>query len=102
MLPALVLSGGMLGGLQVLRAPMGRDDRGEIRELLGLQRQELIAGLARLQRTGRALARGDKRRHLGTVGVEVADDRGLRPHGILQAGHRVLPTRLRVRDQRLV
>ena len=81
---------------------MGRDDRRKIGELLGLQGQKLIAGLARLQRTGRPLARGDERRHLGTVGIEVADDGGLRPHGVLQAGHRVLPARLRVCDQRLV
>jgi hypothetical protein len=56
LLPALVLGGGTLCGLQVLRASMGRDDRCEIRELLGLQGQALIAGLARLQRTGCPLA----------------------------------------------
>jgi len=38
LLPALVLSSGMLGRLQVLCAPMGRDDGREICELLSLQR----------------------------------------------------------------
>ena len=81
---------------------MGGDDRREIRELLGLQRQELIAGLTRLQCTGRPLARGHKGGHLATIGVEVADDRGLRPHGILEASKRILPAALCVRDQRLI
>ena len=81
---------------------MGRDDCREIRELLGLQRQKLVAGLGCLQSAGRTLARGDERGHLGAVGVEIADDRGLRPHGVLEAAHGILPTALRVRDQRLV
>src|SRR6266850_3516027 len=37
LLSALVLSGPALRGLEVLRASMGRDDRGEVSELLGLQ-----------------------------------------------------------------
>lgn len=81
---------------------MSGDDGREISELLCRQRQELIAGLACLQRTSRALARGDERRHLGVIGIDVADDGRLRPHSILESGHRILPTRLRVRDQRLI
>ena len=33
---------------------IGGDDRGQVGELLGLQREELVAGLRRLQRAGRA------------------------------------------------
>ena len=32
----------------------------------------------------------------------IADDAGLHPHGVLKAGDRVLPARLRVGDQRLI
>ena len=58
--------------------------------------------LARLQRAGRPLAGSDKGRHLGTVGIDIADDRGLHMHGVLETSHCVLPARLRVRDQGLV
>ena len=102
MLPALVLGCGMLRGLQVLRATVRGDESTEIRELLCCQRDELIAGLTCLQGTGRPLAGGDKRGHLRAVGIEVANDRGLCPHGVLKARHRVLPTRLSICDQRLV
>ena len=46
--PALILSDGSLSGLQILCSPLRSNGRGEIGELLRLQRKELIAGLARL------------------------------------------------------
>ena len=48
--PALVLRCGLLGGLEALRPPLGRDGCGEIGELLRLQREKLVAGLRCLQR----------------------------------------------------
>ena len=81
---------------------MSGDDSREVGELLCRQGQELIAGLTCLQRAGRTLARGDERRHLGVIGIDVADDGRLGSHGILEASHRILPARLRVRDQRLI
>ena len=54
------------------------------------------------QGAGRPLAGGDQRGHLRTVAIEVADDRGLCSHGVLETRHRILPARLRIRDQRLI
>ncbi|GCC45163.1 hypothetical protein chiPu_0029329, partial [Chiloscyllium punctatum] len=102
LLPALVLSGRSLGRFQVLGASLSGDCCREIGKLLCLQRKKLIGSLARLQGAGRALAGGDERRHLGAIGVEITDHRSLHPHGILKACNRVLPTDLRIRDQRLV
>src|SRR5579884_1534003 len=65
-------------------ASIGRHDGGEVGELLGLEGEDLVAGLRRLQRTGGALALADQRRHLGAVGVEIADHRCLHTHGILK------------------
>ena len=39
---------------EALRPALRGDDRGEVGELLGLQREKLVAGLRRLQRAGRA------------------------------------------------
>src|SRR3546814_10416395 len=80
---AAALLATLLGSRRALRfgqclSPSVRGDDGrEIGELLGLEREELIAGLRRLQGAGRALALADERRHLGTGGVAVADDAGL-------------------------
>ena len=81
---------------------MRSNGRREIGELLRLQRKELVAGLTRLQRARCALARGYESRHLRAVRIEIADDGGLYPHGVLKTRDSVLPARLRVSDQRLI
>ena len=101
LLAPLFSCGGPLGLRERLGPAVGGDDGGEIGELLGLERQKLVAGLRRLQGAGRTLALADQRRHLRPVGVEVADDSRLDAHGVLLASHRILPARLSVRDQRL-
>ena len=73
----LILGGGLLGALKALGPSLRGDGGGEVRELLGLERKDLIAGLGRLKRAGRRLARRDQRRHLRAVGVEIADDASL-------------------------
>src|SRR5579884_665005 len=83
-------------------ASIGRHDGGEVGELLRLERENLVAGLHRLQRPGRALALADQRRHLRPVGVEIADHTGLDPHRVLQAADRVLPPCPGVGDELLV
>jgi hypothetical protein len=60
-----------------------------------LQGEELISGLGRLERASRALALTDEGRCLRAVGIEVAHDGRLDPHGILKAVDGVLPTSLR-------
>ena len=102
MLTTLLGRGRTLGLGQTLRTAVGGHDRGEVGKLLRLQGEKLVAGLGRLQRTGRALALPDKRGHLATVGVDVADNAGLDPHGVLQAADGVLPAFTRLRDKRLI
>src|SRR5690606_21023248 len=80
-------------------AAVRRDDRDQVGKLLRLKREKLVAGLRSLQCPGRALALTDKRRHLRTVAVDVADRARLHAHGVLQAADRVLPTRARIRDK---
>ena len=96
LLPALVLRCCALCSFEALSAPLSSDRCGEIGELLGQQGRQLVAGLRCLQGSRRGLARGHKRRHLGTVGVEIGDDAGLHPQRILQRRNRGLPARLRV------
>ena len=91
--------GGVLGIRQRLRPAIGGDERGEVGELLGLEREKLVARLRRLKRACRRLARSDQRRHLRAVGVDIADHGGLHTHRVLQAADRVLPTRLRIGDE---
>ncbi len=74
----LVLRGGTLSRFEALRSALRGDRRSQVGELLCLEREQLVAGLCGLQRTSRALARGDERGHLAAVGVEVADDGRLR------------------------
>src|SRR3546814_11826423 len=76
---------------QCLSPSVRGDDVRETGELLGLEREELIAGLRRLQGAGRALALAAERLHLGTVGVDFADDAGLHAPGVMQAAAGVLP-----------
>src|SRR3546814_383340 len=102
LLAALFGGGGSLGRGQGIGSTVRRDDRGEVGELLRLKGEELIAGLGRLERTGGALAAADERRHLGAVGVDVADDAGLHAHRVLKAVDRVLPALARAGDQLLV
>jgi hypothetical protein len=97
-----ILRRGALSRFKILRPALSCDGRREIAELLSLKREDLVAGLRRLQRAACALARSHQRRRLGTVGVEVADNAGLHAQGVLQRGDRVLPTRLRVGDECLI
>ncbi len=99
--PALVLRCGLLGGLKRLRPPLGNHSCGEIGELLRLQGEKLVAGLRCRKAAGRRLARRHQGRHLGTVGVEIADDASLHAQRILQGRDGVLPTHVSVTDQRL-
>ncbi len=73
----------------------------KIRKLRGLKRDELIAGLRRLQRAGRGLARIDQRVDLGVGAVEILHRARLDVHGVLKARQRVLPAGLRVGHQLL-
>ena len=98
LLAALILRSRALRRLQALRPPLSDDSGREVRELLRLQRQDLVAGLGHLQRTGGALARGDQRRRLAPDSVEIADNADLNLQSILQCRHRGLPVRLRVVD----
>ena len=52
--------GRSLGLGQALRPAVGGNDGGEIGKLLRLQREKLVAGLRRLQRSRRALALADQ------------------------------------------
>ena len=92
LLAPLLLRGGALGRLNVLGAALRGHDGSEVDELLGLQCEDLVAGLCRLQRTRRRLARCHQRRHRGAVGVEVADNAGLNLEGVLERRDGVLPT----------
>ena len=99
--PGLVLRRGLLGGLKRLRTALGSDGSGEVGELLRLQGEKLVAGL-RCRKAARCrLARRHQGRHLGAVGVEIADDASLHAQRILQGRDGVLPARLRVGDQGL-
>ncbi|GCC47852.1 hypothetical protein chiPu_0031896 [Chiloscyllium punctatum] len=91
LLAALFGSRRAFGFRERLRAAVGGDDGGEIGELLGLECEELVAGLGRLQRAGSALALANQRGQLRAVGVDVADDARLHPHRVLQTANRVLP-----------
>ena len=97
----LILGGGLLGALKALGPSLRGDGGGEVRELLGLEGEDLVARLGRLKRAGRRLARGDQRRHLRAVGVEIADDASLNAKSVLQGADRVLPALLSIGDQRL-
>ena len=101
LLPRLVLGGHARGRLEALGPPLRSDRRREIGKLLRLESHELVTGLRRLQRPCRALAGIDQGGHLGAVGVEITDHRRLNAQSILQARHGILPTRLRIGDQRL-
>jgi hypothetical protein len=48
LLPALILRSRALGGIQTLGAALRSDSRGQIGELLSLQRHQLVTGLRRL------------------------------------------------------
>ncbi len=105
LLAALVLRRWATSRFKILRPALRRDGRGEISEAVeGLKREDLVAGLRRLQRAACALARC----HLaptsaGAVGLEVADNTGLHPQGVLlRCCDGVLPTRLRVGDVWLI
>ena len=65
------------------------------------KREELVAGLGGLERAGGRLARGDQRDICVRLVSRFCTDAGLDAHGVLQAGERVLPARLRVGDQLL-
>ncbi len=85
-----------------LRPAIGRDDGREVGELLRLKRQELIASLCHLKGASRALALTDQRRHLRSIGIDVADNAGLDTHGVLQAADGILPARPGIGDELLV
>src|SRR5208282_1950860 len=97
----LILSGGLLSALKALGPSLRSDSGGEVRELLGLESKDLIAGLGRLKRARRRLARRHQRRGLRAVGVEIADDASLNAKSVLQSADRVLPALLSIDDQRL-
>ena len=99
---ALVLRRGALRRFKVLRPALSRESSREIGELLRLKCEDLVAGLGCLQGTTGALTRCHKRGRLDAVGIEVADDAGLNPQGVLQRRDRILPARLSVGDQRLI
>ena len=50
LLAPLLLRGGALGRLRLCARALRGDDRSQVGELLGLQCEELVAGLRRLQR----------------------------------------------------
>src|SRR3546814_10900156 len=62
----------------------------------------LVAGLRRLQRSGRRLAGADDVRHGGARAVDIADHARLDLQRILEPGDAGLPAVLRAVDQRLV
>ena len=97
----LVLALDVAGAFQALGARDRRHDGGEIGELLGLERHELVAGLGGLQRAGGRLARRDQRIDLGARAVEILHHAGLHAHGVLEAGERVLPAGLRIGEELL-
>ena len=99
---ALVLCGGALTCFKALRPTLSREGSREIGELLRLKRQNLIAGLGRLQGATGTLTRCHKRGRLDAVGVEVADDAGLNPKRVLQRSNRIVPPLLSVGHQHLV
>jgi hypothetical protein len=92
---------GPLGIDKRLRSAVGCDDRDQVCELLRLQCEQLVAGLSGLKRAGRALALPDQSRHLGAVGIDVADDTGLHAECVLKAADRVLPARASIGDEPL-
>src|SRR5271165_605020 len=87
--------------IEALGAGNRRHDGGEIGELLGLKRDELVARLRGLQRARGRLARRDERADLGAGRVEILHDASLDAHGVLESGSRVLPARLCVSEKLL-
>src|SRR6266540_386730 len=101
LLARLFLVGGGPGTREALRARVCRNKRSQIGELFGLQCEELVAGLYRLQTPHSGLARGDECIGLAARGVEVLHDTRLDPERILIRGQRVLPALLRIADELL-
>ena len=87
----LVLGGRALRRLKALRPALCRDSGGEVGKLLRLKREDLIAGLGRLQSAAGTLARDHERRCLDAIGIEVAHDSSLDPERVLQRRDRILP-----------
>ncbi len=87
--------------VQTLGSRNRRHHRGEIGELLGLDRDQLIAGLCSLQRAGRRLAGVHQRIDLCVGALEILHHTGLHTHRILIRSKCVLPTGLRVGEKLL-
>src|SRR3546814_463226 len=102
LLASLRFGGGVAGGFERLSASLRSDQCREVRDLLGLQGEKLVAGLRRLQRSGRRLAGADDVRHGGARAVDIADHASLDLQRILEPGDAGLPAVLRAVDQRLV
>src|SRR6185437_10839240 len=76
-------------------------DGGQVSELLGLDGDELIAGLRGLERASGALAGCYQCVDLGARRIEVLYDAGLNTHRVLESGAGILPARLRVGEKLL-
>src|SRR3546814_19128392 len=71
LLASLRFGGGVAGGFERLSASLRSDQCREVRDLLGLQGEKLVAGLRRLQRSGRRLAGAAAVRHGGAPAVDI-------------------------------
>ena len=94
--PRLLLVGGGASAIEALGTTLRRDERGQIGELPGLQRDELIAGLTGLQHSDRRLACREEPTGLGPGRVEALYHAGLDAQRVLITGKGVLPAGLRV------
>ncbi len=99
LLARLVLARRRLRAFEALRAALRGEQRGQVGELLRLEREQLVARLRRLQRAGRALARAHQRADLRLRRRQVADHGRLRFQRVLEAAQRIAPARLRVGDE---
>src|SRR6266446_8497962 len=101
LLARLLLVGVGPGASEALCARLRRNDCGQVGELLGLERDELVAGLRGLKAAHRRLTRRHERIGLDARGIEVLDNAGLDVQRILVACKRVLPALLRAADKLL-
>ena len=89
--PALFGRGGPLGLHERRGAAISGHDGDQVGDLLGLQREELVARLGRLQGTDGGLAFADQGGELGALTIEIADDARLHAQRVLQPADGVFP-----------
>ena len=83
LLVSLFLICGGASPIEALGARLRRDERGQIGDLLGLKRDQLVAGLGCLQLADGRLARRDERISFGARRVQIPDHASLNSQRVL-------------------